>query len=146
MRSCNDVMTPNPTCVAVSDSVVRAAEIMKTEDVGAVPVIDDESSKKLVGIITDRDITINVIADGKDPHSTRVEDLMSRNPVTCRGDEDVQHAMDRMAQHQVRRIPVVDSKGKVLGIIAQADIATRIDLPERTANVLEDISQPIGGR
>jgi CBS domain-containing protein len=99
-----------------------------------------------VGIITDRDITINVIADGKDPHSTRVEDLMSRNPVTCRADEDVQHAMDRMAQHQVRRIPVVDGKGKITGIIAQADIATRVDLPERTANVIEDISQPVGGR
>ena len=146
MRSCNDVMTPNPTCVSTSDSVVRAAEIMKNEDVGAVPVVEDESSLKLVGIITDRDITINVIADGKDPHSTRVEELMSRNPITCKPDEDVQHAMDRMAQHQVRRIPVVDSKNKVMGIIAQADIATRVDLPERTANVIEDISQPVGGR
>jgi CBS domain-containing protein len=139
-------MTPNPTCVSTSDSVVRAAEIMKNEDVGAVPVVEDETSLKLVGIITDRDITINVIADGKDPHSTRVEDLMSRNPITCKPDEDVQHAMDRMAQHQVRRIPVVDSKNKVMGIIAQADIATRVDLPERTANVIEDISQPVGGR
>jgi CBS domain-containing protein len=139
-------MTPSPSCVTAADSVVRAAEIMKNEDVGAVPVVEEENSRKLIGIITDRDITINVIADGKDPHSCRVEDLMSRNIVTCRPDEDVQHAMDRMAQHQVRRIPVVDSKGKVMGIISQADIATRVDLPERTANVIEDISQPVGGR
>ena len=145
MRSCNDVMTPDPTCVTVNDSVVRAAEIMKSEDVGAVPVVDDDTARKLVGIITDRDLTINVIADGKDPHSCRIEDLMSRTPVTCRPDEDVQNAMDRMAQHQVRRIPVVDNKGKLRGIIAQADIATRVDLPERTANVIEDISQPVGG-
>jgi CBS domain-containing protein len=145
MKSCNDVMTPDPSCVSISDSVVRAAEIMKSEDVGAVPVVDDEASRKLVGIITDRDLAVNVIADGKDPHSCRIEDLMSRNPVTCRPDEDVQNAMDRMAQHQVRRIPVVDNKGRLKGIIAQADIATRIDLPERTANVIEDISQPVGG-
>ena len=146
MRTCNDVMTPDPTCVTVSDSVIRAAEIMKNEDVGAVPVVDDETSRKLVGIITDRDITINLIADGKDAHSSRVEDIMSRNPVTCQPHEDVQHAMDRMGQHQVRRIPVIDTSGKLKGIISQADIATRVDLPERTANVLEDISQPVGGR
>jgi CBS domain-containing protein len=139
-------MTPDPTCVSVDDSVVRAAEVMKNEDVGAVPVVDDDTSRKLVGIITDRDIAINIIADGKDPHSSRIEEIMSRNLVTCRPDEDVQHAMDRMAQHQVRRIPVVDGKGKVMGIISQADIATRMDLPERTANVLEDISQPVSGR
>lgn len=143
MRSCNDVMTPNPSCVTAEDSAVRAAEIMKTEDVGAVPVVDDESSRKLVGIVTDRDIAIQIVADGKDVHSTRTEDIMSRNVVTCRPDEDVKNAMDRMAQHQVRRIPVVDGKGKIVGIIAQADIATRVDQPERTANVIETISQPV---
>ncbi|HYO80170.1 MAG TPA: CBS domain-containing protein, partial [Bryobacteraceae bacterium] len=142
MRSCNDVMTPDPTCCAAGDAATRAAEIMKLEDVGAVPVVDEQTSKKLVGIITDRDLVLNVLAEGKDANSCRIEDLMSRNPVTCRPDEDVQNAMDRMAQHQVRRIPVVDGKGRVVGIISQADIATRIDLPERTANVLEDISQP----
>lgn len=145
MQKCSDVMTPDPTCVTGGDSVVRAAEIMKNEDVGAVPVVDDEGSRQLVGIITDRDLALNVIADGKDPHSSRVEELMSRNPVTCRPDEQISTAMDRMAQHQVRRIPVVDNKGKLKGIIAQADIATRIDQPERTADVIEDISQPAGG-
>ena len=143
MRSCNDVMTPDPTCCSASDPATRAAQIMRDEDVGAVPVVDEQTSKKLVGIITDRDLALQVVADARDASSTKVEDLMSRNPVTCKPDEDVHNAMDRMAQHQVRRIPVVDGKGRITGIISQADIATRIDLPERTANVLEDISTPV---
>jgi CBS domain-containing protein len=143
MRSCNDVMTPDPTCVSAEDTVRTAAEIMKIEDVGAVPVVEDAVSKRLVGIVTDRDIVLNVVAEGRDLGSTRVEDVMSRNPVTCRGDEDVANAFDRMSTHQVRRIPVVDGKDRVVGIISQADIATRVDLPEKTANVLENISQPV---
>jgi CBS domain-containing protein len=142
MRSCNDVMTPDPTCVSAQDTVKSAAEIMKIEDVGAVPVVDGDGSKKLVGIITDRDIVINLVAEGGDVNGMKIEQVMSRNPVTCRGDEDVVNALDRMAQHQVRRIPVVDSKDNIVGIISQADIATRVDLPEKTANVLENISQP----
>src|SRR4051794_33537743 len=142
MRSCNDVMTPDPTCVAAGDTVTTAAEIMKIEDVGAVPVVDDPTSKKLLGIITDRDIVLSVVAERKSPDQVKVEEVMSRNPVACRPDEDVVSAMDRMAAHQIRRILVVDSKDKVMGIISQADVATRVDLPEKTANVLEDISTP----
>ena len=144
MRSCNDVMTPDPTCCHAGDAVTNAAEIMKIEDVGAVPVVDAPDSKKLVGIITDRDIVIQVIAEGKDPKDARIEEVMSRNPVTCRPDEDIQNALDRMAQHQVRRIPVVDGKDRIVGIISQADMLTRMDQPEKTANVIEDISQPVG--
>ena len=144
MRSCNDVMTPDPTCCSAGDAVVRAAEIMKIEDVGAVPVVEDETSKKLVGIITDRDIVLQVVAEGKDVSGVKIEEIMSRNIVTCRADEDVANALDRMAQHQVRRIPVVDPKNRVVGIISQADVLTRLDQPEKTANVIEDISQPVG--
>ena len=144
MRSCNDVMTPDPTCCAAGDAVVAAAEIMKIEDVGAVPVVDDQNSKKLVGIITDRDIVVQVVAEGKDVAGVKIEEVMSRNLVTCRADEDVANAMDRMAQHQVRRIPVVDPKNRIVGIISQADVLTRLDQPEKTANVIENISQPVG--
>ena len=143
MRSCNDIMTTNPTCCTAGDPIGKAAEVMKNEDVGAVPVIDDATSKKLVGIITDRDIVLNVVAANKG-FDTRIEEVMTRNPVTCRPDDAVQHAMDRMSQHQVRRIPVVDGKDRIVGIISQADIALRADQPEKTADVLEDISQPVG--
>jgi CBS domain-containing protein len=138
-------MTPDPTCCNSGDPVVNAAEIMKIEDVGAVPVVDAPDSRKLAGIITDRDIVLQVVAEGRDVRGVRIEEVMSRNPVTCRPDEDVQNALDRMAQHQVRRIPVVDGKGRVVGIISQADVLTRLDQPEKTAGVIEDISQPVGG-
>lgn len=142
MATCNDIMTLEPTCCAASDPVTTAAEIMKREDVGAVPVVDDLNSKKLVGIITDRDIALTVVGERKGLE-IRVEEVMTRNPVTCRPDDSSQDAMDRMSQHQVRRIPVVDGKDRVVGIIAQADLATRLDHPEKTADVLEDISQPV---
>jgi CBS domain-containing protein len=145
MRSCNDVMTPDPACCHAGDPVVNAAEIMKIEDVGAVPVVDGPDSRKLVGIITDRDIVVQVVAEDKDVKNVRIEEIMSRNPVTCRPDEDVRNALDRMAQHQVRRIPVVDGKDRIVGIISQADVLTRLDQPEKTANVIEDISQPVTG-
>ncbi len=142
MKSCNDIMTSNPTCCLADDPVTEAAQVMKNEDVGAVPVVDDQTSKKLVGIITDRDIVINVVAAGKG-NDSQIKDAMSRNPVTCRPDDSVQNAMDRMSQHQVRRIPVVDGKDRIVGIISQADLAIRMDQPEKTADVLEDISQPV---
>jgi CBS-domain-containing membrane protein len=111
--------------------------------VGAIPVVDDHNSKKLVGIITDRDIVVNVVAAGKGADA-RVEPVMSRNPVTCRPDDAIQNAMDRMSQHQVRRIPVVDGRDRIVGIIAQADLAVRGAQPEKTGAVVEDISQPVG--
>jgi CBS domain-containing protein len=143
MKSCNDVMTKEPTCCLISDPVRRAAEIMRDEDVGSVPVVDDATTKHLAGILTDRDIVVKIIAAGKNCADVRVEEAMTRNPVTCKPEEDIQNAMDRMAQHQIRRIPVVDARDRLQGIIAQADLATRVDRPEKTANMLEDISQPV---
>jgi CBS domain-containing protein len=143
MRSCNDVMTMDPTCCLASDTIDRAAQIMKDEDVGSVPVVD-ETTATLVGILTDRDIVIQVVAGKKDCANVKVEDIMSRNPVTCKPDEDIQNAMDKMAQHQIRRIPVIDGRGRILGIVSQADLATRMDQPEKTEKVLEKISQPVG--
>jgi CBS domain-containing protein len=143
MRSCNDVMTMDPTCCTTSDLVTRAAQIMRDEDVGSIPVVDDATSKHLVGIVTDRDLVLQVLAEGKDVGSTTVEQVMTRNPITCRPDEDIQNAFDRMAQHQVRRIPVVDGRDRVMGIISQGDLATRLDRPEKFEKAVEQISQPV---
>ena len=142
MRSINDVMTMDPTCCLASDTIDRAAQIMKEEDVGSVPVVDDASAT-LVGILTDRDIVIQVIAGKKECSIVKVQEIMTRNPVTCRANEDIQNAMDKMSQHQVRRIPVIDDNGRILGIVSQADLATRMDQPEKTEKVLEKISQPV---
>ena len=143
MKSCNDVMTKDPTCCLTGDPITRAAEIMKNEDVGAVPVVEDETTRKLVGIVTDRDIVLKVIAEDRDRAASTVGEVMSTNLVTCRPDDHLQTAMDRMAQHQVRRIPIVDGKDRLVGIISQADVATRVDAPQRTAEVLESVSQPV---
>lgn len=143
MRSCNDVMTHEPTCCAAGDPVMDAVEVMRNEDVGVVPIVDEPASKKLVGIITDRDVVLNVVAAGKDPKSTTLEEVMTRNPVSVRPDDAIQNVLDYMGQHQIRRIPVVDGKSRVVGIISQADIANRMDIPEKFEKVVENISQPL---
>lgn len=143
MKTCNDVMTKSPTCCLGDDPISRAARIMKDEDVGSVPVVGGPAHPELIGMVTDRDIVIRVLASGKDHLGVTVKEVMSPDPVCCRPEDPLQDAFDKMAQHQVRRLPVVDGNGHVVGIIAQADIATRVDKPKRTAEVLEEISQPI---
>ncbi|MGH7657821.1 MAG: CBS domain-containing protein, partial [Gemmatimonadales bacterium] len=117
-----------------------AARMMESEDVGSIPVVTDQESGSLVGIITDRDIAIQVAARGREARTTRVEDVMTRQPVTCEPGDPVEKALERMREHQVRRIPVVEN-GAITGIIAQADIAVRLDQNEETAELVEEISR-----
>jgi CBS domain-containing protein/osmotically-inducible protein OsmY len=142
-----DVMTRNPSCCVPSDTAARAAQLMKSEDVGPIPVVEDYASKRLVGIVTDRDLALNVVAVGRDPNSMRIGEAMSRQLVTCRPDDSVDDVMRAMADHQVRRIPIVDENGTLVGIVAQADIARNFQ-ESAVGDVVEDISQPhgIGGR
>lgn len=141
MKTCEDVMTPNPVCCLPNDIVSTVAEIMKTENVGPLPVIENEQTRKLIGIITDRDLALRVVGEGRDPKSTRVEAVMTRKVVTCRADDNLQRSLDAMSEHQLRRIVIIDHANKVLGIISQADVATRINQPEKTAQVVKGISQ-----
>lgn len=138
---CLDVLTRDPVCCLPDDTVEQAARLMKKEDVGPIPVIENRQSKKLLGIVTDRDLAVKVVAEGRDNKKTKVEEIMTRNPITCHPNDDLQVALDAMAQHQIRRVPVVDDQGRIIGIIAQADVATRTDDPERTADVVEEISR-----
>ena len=137
MKKCSEVMTKDPVCCLPSDSVTEAAQIMKDEIVGSVPVVESHETKRLVGIVTDRDLTLDVLADGRSPATTTVEMVMTGTLVKCYDDENVDKAMDLMGEHQVRRIPIVDRQGSIVGIIAQADIATRVEDPEETAEVVE---------
>lgn len=141
MKTCEEVMTPNPVCCLPTDNVIRAADLMKRENVGPIPVIESEETRKLVGIITDRDLALKVIAKGCDPSTTQVESVMTRKVVSCRLDDPLQKAMNLMSEHQLRRITIVDKSNAILGIISQADIATRGNNPEETAVVLKEISQ-----
>jgi CBS domain-containing protein len=140
---CNEVMTKNPVCCLPNDSVVKAAQLMKSSDIGAVPIIETEQTKKLVGILTDRDLALKIVAEGRDPQSTKVVEVMTGSVVmTCQSDDDLQKALDLMAEYQMRRIPVIDSDNRIIGIIAQADVATRLDQPEKTAAMVKEISEP----
>jgi CBS domain-containing protein len=144
MKKCNEVMTKNPVCCLQNDTVLKAAELMKSENVGSIPVIENEQTQKLIGIVTDRDLTLKIVAEGRDPKSMKVDAVMTHKVVTCRAEDDLQKALDAMAEHQLRRIPIVDANHRVVGIIAQADVATRVDQPEKTAEMVKEISQTDG--
>ncbi|HSL43975.1 MAG TPA: CBS domain-containing protein [Anaerolineales bacterium] len=141
MKKCSDVMTRNVVTCTPENSIVEAAQLMKTEDIGPVLIVDNDDSRTLVGILTDRDIVIKVIAEGQEAKTTRVGDVMSKKLVTCRTEDDVDVAMQAMAQYQLRRIPVVEENMRLAGIISQADVATRVDAPEKTGEVVKEISQ-----
>ena len=141
MKKCNEVMTKNPVCCRPDDMVVKVAQLMQSENIGSIPVIENEQTQKLVGIVTDRDLALKIVAKGQDAKSTKVEAVMTRQIVTCRAGDDLQMALDAMAEHQLRRIPIVDDDDKIVGIIAQADVATRVNLPEKTAAMVKEISQ-----
>jgi len=141
MKKCNEVMTKNPVCCRPDDMVVKVAQLMQSENIGSIPVIENDQTQKLVGIVTDRDLALKIVAKGQDAKSTKVEAVMTRQIVTCRTGDDLQMALDAMAEHQLRRIPIVDDDDKIVGIIAQADVATRVNLPEKTAAMVKEISQ-----
>jgi CBS domain-containing protein len=137
-------MTKNPTCCTVNGTAREAAEIMRNEDVGPVPIVNSEADRRVVGIVTDRDITIKVTASGRDAGTTRIAEVMSSNPVTCRETDDVQAAVEAMKRNQIRRVPIVDSEGRLAGIVAQADLARLLD-EEHVGDLVEEVSQPSSG-
>ena len=141
MTKCSDVMTQGLVVCTPANTVTEVARLMKTEDIGPVLVVDNEQSKTLVGIVTDRDLVLKCIAEGLDPKTTKVNDVMSKKLVTCYAEDDVEQAMNAMAQFQLRRIPVVGDNMTLVGIISQADVATRVDEPRKTAEVVREISQ-----
>jgi CBS domain-containing protein len=141
MKSCYEVMTKNPVCCLPYDMVTKAAQLMRSENIGSIPVIENEQTQRLVGIVTDRDLALMVVGNGLDAKTTTVEAVMTRRLVSCRAGDSLQKAIDAMAEHQLRRIPIVDDENKIVGIIAQADVATRVDQPEKTAEMVKEISQ-----
>lgn len=141
MTTCYDLMTTDPVTCPVRSAAIEAASLMKTHDLGWLPVVDSTDTHTLLGVVTDRDLVLKVVADGFDAGKTPIEDVMTINPVTCTSYDDVHAAMEAMAQHQVRRLPVVD-EGRLVGVIAQADIARYLGEPERTTDMLRSISRP----
>ena len=125
-----EVMTFNPVCCLPSDTAQSVAQIMRDNNVGSVPVVSDHESRKLVGMITDRDICCSIVAAGFDPKTVSIEEHVHANPVTCRDGENLDKCERAMQENQIRRIPVVDGNGVVIGIVSQADLALK-DKPEK---------------
>ncbi len=138
-RTAGDVMTRNPRTVTPDTSAREAAQLMRSEDAGALPVIEGGNSRRPIGIITDRDLALRVVADGK--MDARVRDAMTPNASTAREDDQIQTVMDLMAREQVRRVPIVDERGDLVGIVAQADILLQAN-EKHAEQTVEAISQP----
>ncbi len=136
-----EVMTSNLVCCVTTDTAQKVAQTLRDHNIGSVPVVADQQSRKLVGMITDSDICCSVVADGLDPKSTTIEKHISADLVTCRDGENLDECERAMQEHQVRRIPVVDGEGRCIGIVSQADLALK-EKPEKVSKTVAEISKP----
>jgi CBS domain-containing protein len=136
-KTVTEIMTSKLCTIDADKPVAYAARMMRDEDVGLAPIVEGD---RLVGTLTDRDIAVRVVAEGRDPGSTQVKEVASTDLVTVDPQQDLDEALRLMAEHQVRRIPVVGEDGRLVGIVAQADVARESD-DRRTGEVVERISQ-----
>ena len=136
-KNVQELMTSNPCSIDSDKPVAYAAKMMRDEDVGLAPIVE---GNRLVGTLTDRDIAIRVVAEGKDPESTKVMEIASTEIVTVDPQQGLDEALGLMAKHQVRRLPVVEEDGRLVGVVAQADVARNAD-DARTGEVVEEISK-----
>lgn len=139
MKRCEEIMTADPAFCREADRVREAAEIMRDRNVGALPVLRGD---RLVGLLTDRDITVRVVAAGLDCAETPVEKAMTRDPTACRPDDRLDRVVEMMEKDRVRRIPVVNADGWMVGIVTPSDVATRAREPMMVAYLVEEISRP----
>jgi len=134
-----EIMTPNPECVSPEDSLQDAARKMRNLDVGPLPVCDND---RLAGMITDRDIVISAVAEGRNPQTTRVREVMTGEVISCFEDQDVQEAARTMQERQVRRLVVLNRDKRMVGIVSLGDLATETGDKRKSGEVLQDVSQP----
>jgi CBS domain-containing protein len=141
-EKCRDIMTKDPWCCVPADTAAQAARLMKRHDVGVLPVVEDRAGKKLLGVVTDRDMALRVVAGGLDPSAVAVKLVMSKPAITCAPDDGCETAADLMEKHRIRRVFVTDQSGRVVGVIAESDIALRLRNLEVTGEVVACVSQP----
>jgi len=139
----SEVMTKNPVCCWPSSSTLSAALLMQESDTGFLPVIQDPFTPTLVGVVTDRDLCLYVVASGRDPASSWVDGCMSNHPIWCTDQDDVSRALDLMKTHQIRRVPVVNEKHEVIGVLSFSDLVRKAGI-EANAIVagLRNICEP----
>lgn len=135
-----ELMTSNPACCTPDTPLQDVARMMMECDCGEIPVVDSRESMRPVGVITDRDITIRAVAQGRNPLEMNASECMTRPCITASADASIIDCIHLLEQHQIRRIPVVDQRGSCCGIVSQADVARRID--QYAAEVLKQVSKP----
>jgi CBS domain-containing protein len=136
-KTITDVMSTDPCAIDAGKPVAYAAKMMKQEDVGLAPIVEGD---RLVGALTDRDIVTRVVAEGKDPQSVSVREVASTDLVTIDPQEDLDEALRLMASYQIRRLPVVERDGRLVGVLAQADVAREVK-DKQTGQLVEEISK-----
>lgn len=134
------LMTPNPICCLPTDTAQHVAALLRDHDIGALPVVKDQKSRKLMGIITDRDLCCAVVAAGLEAKAILIRRILSKNPVKCHVGDELETCIQAMERYQVRRLPVVDDDGRCVGIISQADLALRAKAPA-VSRVVAGVSQ-----
>ena len=137
-----DVMSKDLYCCAPSDTAQAAAKTMKAQGVGALPVVSGSTNRRLEGIVTDRDLCCSVVAGAKLAETTRIADVMTRNPISCAPENTLDECEELMQKHQVRRLPVIDKQGRCIGVVAQADIALH-GTAGAVAKMVAEISKPV---
>ena len=137
-KQIRDVMTANPACVSAKDSIRDVAKIMAREDTGVVPVVD---GKKVIGMITDRDIVVRLVAEGKDPANAKVNEAMTKNVRSVKEDSTINEALQVMSNAQIRRVPVVNTNNEIVGIVSMKDIATDSKDTGKVGKTVEKISE-----
>ena len=138
MTTARDIMSPNVECIRSNQSITEAARMMASLNVGALPICGEDD--RLKGMLTDRDIAIKVVAQGKDPNACQAGEFQQGEAVTIGADDSIEELIKTMAQHQVRRLPVIDGR-KLVGIVAQADVARAMpDQP--VGDLLDALSAP----
>ena len=133
-------MTKDPACCVTETSLQETAKMMVDNDCGCIPVVENEENRKPVGMITDRDITIRTVAEGKNPLEMTAGEIMTEQVVTVSPDTSVEECCNKMEENQIRRVAVVDENGGCCGIVAQADVAINAD-DRKTAEVVQEVSK-----
>ena len=137
-RRVRDVMTANPQTVTQGDNLLQAARIMRDQDTGVVPVVD---GRKVIGLITDRDIVVRVVADGKDINGVKVNEVMTKNVRSVKEDAAVDEVLSLMSGAEIRRVPVVNNSDELVGIVSIGDLSTRTDRDNKVGRAMEKIAE-----
>ena len=138
-----NVMTKDPSACVPTDRAPRAARIMRDEDAGFVPVIDNEQSRRVVGVVTDRDLCLNIVAEGRDPNGVEVGTCMTTTVVTCSANDSVPKVTELMKENQIRRVVIVDDEGRLQAVVSMADLVGRAEIKTtETHDMLKRVSEP----